>query len=227
MINDIENFQVEIDSHAYNRLKQRLDKMAKNHEITNEENDIIRINLNAIMSYELNPKIDFGIFLGKFIPQPNSLSYTITNSHDPGIPFYQIYSEGYNDIIVDSTGDEFWAIIRKNVLKTVMLRKKLQKRSANKERNDDGGLGVNKVIWDVNKFIANEEIEKQKQILKISEKQKQEKPTMNINGVIWVIDNELQCISKKNNSMIFVKFDEILDNLDWNDEIKEEIISHI
>jgi len=223
MINDVEVFKVDVDSHAYERLKQRLDRMAKNHDITDDENNTIRNNLNAIISYGLKPTIDFGIFLGEFKPQPISRLYTITNSHDPNIPFYEIYSEGHGDIMVDSTGDEFWAIIRKNRLKTVMLRKKLQRRSADKERNNDGGLGVDKVIWDVNEFITKQEEKKEK----IVETPKEKENTVNINGVLWVVDNSIQKVYKKNKPSISVVFNQILDNPDWSDKIKEEIMKYI
>ena len=91
------------------------------------------------------------------------------------------------------------------------------------ERNNDGGLGVDKVILDVNEFIAKQE-EKKEKIIEIP---KEKENTVNINGVLWVVDNSSQKVYKKNKPSISVVFNKILDNPEWSDNIKEEIMKYI
>jgi hypothetical protein len=231
---EVKLFETEVDSHALLRLEQRLDLMSKNGDITQEENNTIRKNLNNIISYEkFNPNKSYGFLLGTFKPNPKSKLYTITNKQNPGIPFYEINSpDDSNELLKDSTGDEFWAIVRNNVITTVMLRKRLQRESAGEERtvsgeHGKGGLGVDRVILNFDDFLQL--IEKEKQVQKEKEQAKlqlQEK-MVNINGVLWVIDDTNQRVYKKNNPNIFVKFDDVLEYTDWNDKTKEEILNRI
>jgi hypothetical protein len=147
---------VRLNTHAKERIESRLNKMSKNNELTLREDEIIRCNLNNILVHKFNHKKSYGIFLGGFRPNPNSKLYTITNKWNMGIPFYEIYSDGKDDITNDSTGDEFWVIVRENVIKTLMLRKRIQRQFANRERNDMGGLGVDIVIFNFDKFLVGE-----------------------------------------------------------------------
>lgn len=231
---EIKLFETEVDPHALLRLQQRLDLMSNNGDITPKENDTIRKNLNNIVTYEkFIPNKSYGFLLGTFKPNPKSKLYTITNKQNPGIPFYEINTpDDSNELLKDSTGDEFWAIVRNNVITTVMLRKRLQRESAGEERtvsgeHGKGGLGVDYVVPDFDKFLQL--IEKEKQIQKDKEQAKlqlQEK-IVNINGVLWVIDDANQRVYKKNNPNIFVAFDDVLDYPDWDDETKNDILNHI
>ena len=229
---EIRIFETEVDTHAYDRVKERLDLMTANGDITSAEDAEIRRNLENIIAHNFDSG-GYGIFLGSFVPKKTSSLYTDRNEYDRGIPFYQIYS---NDGIFakDSTGDEMWAIVRDNRLKTVMLRKALQRRSMYKDRNDDGGLGVETPVPDFDKFLQNIERERQmrdrEKLLQKDKEQiklKQLEKTVNIKGVSWVIDDAKQIVYKKNNPNTFVKFDDVLEYPDWDDKTKEDILNRI
>jgi hypothetical protein len=224
---ELQMVETALEGHALDRLKERLDLMTKNGDITPKEDNTIRSTLNNIISYEFAPNKSFGIFLGSFTPNPNSKLYTITNSHNMGVPFYEIYVADKSEILKDSTGDEFWAVIRNNKITTVMLRKRLQREFAGNERNDRGGLGVDHVIPNFDKFIDT--INKEKEIHKEKEqvRLKQVEKTVNIKGVAWIIDDAKQIVYKKNNPNIFVKFDDVLDYPNWDDQTKEDILNRI
>jgi hypothetical protein len=221
--------ETQIDLHAINRLNQRLDLMANNHDISTTENDLIRRNINNVLSHDFCAGKDYGIFLGSFTPNPKSSLYTDKNEFDPNIPFYTIDTpKGHrnnDDILCDSTGDEFWGIVRKNRLKTVMLRKRLQRRSAAQDRmNGDGGLGVDKVIMNFDSYLEN--LEKEAELKRQAELKalEAERKTKSINGVKWQIDDTKAIIYKKNNPDIFVKYDDIFDYSDWDNKTREDIL---
>lgn len=222
---EINLFETDISGHAFGRIKNRLDLMKAGGDITSEEYDEIKRNLNNILSYEFDSK-SYGIFLGKFQPNPKSPLYTVTNPYDPGIPFYQIFSDD-GVFAKDSTGDEMWAIVRNNILKTVMLRKSLQRRSMNKERNVDGGLGVDVAIPNLEKYLANEKQKKELFQQKMLQRQQEERSTINVDGVIWVIDAQNQKLYKKNNPNVFVTFDDILNHPAWNENTQEKVFNYV
>jgi len=222
---EIKIFEADVDGHAFDRIKDRLDRMKNGGDITPEEDAEIRRNLNNILKHEFDSK-GYGIFLGSFKPNPKSLLYTDKNEFDPGIPFYQIFS---NDGIFakDSTGDEMWAIVRSNTLKTVMLRKSLQRRSMGKERNQDGGLGVDVPIPNLDRFLT---LEKEKEAIsqqKELQRQKEDSGKFIVDGVWWVIDAQKQIIYKKNNPKVFITFDEILNHPEWSQNKREEVFNTV
>jgi hypothetical protein len=101
-----------------------------------------------------------------------------------------------------------------------MLRKRLQRRSANKPRMEDGGLGVDIVIPDFNNFVQRQNDAKKQQ-----EPKKQQEKLINIDGVFWKIDNANQRIFKKNNPNTFINFNDVLDYPKWDDNIKTQILN--
>lgn len=222
---EINLFETDVSGHAYQRINLRLNDMKAGADITPEEDAEIRKNLNLILSNEFDSK-DYGIFLGSFKPNPNSSLYTTKNSHDPEIPFYQIYSDD-GIFARDSTGDEMWAILRNNVLKTVMLRKNLQRRSMHNDRNNDGGLGVDEVILNLETFLENEKKKREQEKLKSQEKQNEKQKIMNVEGVLWVIDTQTQKLYKKNNPQISVSFDEIHNHPAWNEKTQDAVFNTV
>lgn len=223
---EINLFETDVSNHAYKQIDSRLNEMTAGADITPEEEAEIRKNLNLILSNEFDSK-DYGIFLGSFKPNPNSPLYTIRNSHDPGIPFYQIFDSNDKLFKKDSTGDEMWAIVRKNVLQTVMLRKSVQRRSMHKGRNDDGGLGVDEVILNLETHIENEKKKREQEKLKSQEKQNEKQKIMNVEGVLWVIDAQNQKLFKKNNPQISVSFDEIHNHPAWNEKTQDAVFNTV
>jgi hypothetical protein len=144
-------YESEISSHAYGRIKERLTTMSNNNDITPQEAVNIDKNVNNIINYRFNPNKSYGIMLGRFNINPDSA--LTTTRHKTG-SYYEINSSDYNDIIKDSTGNEFWGIIRGNKLITVFLRKSIQRNTAGQPRNM-GGLGVDVVIDDFNLYRQN------------------------------------------------------------------------
>lgn len=227
-------FEADVAPHAQQRINDRLDKMVSNGDITSGEAGTISNNLKNAINYNYG-KTSYGIRLGKFHVDPNSRTPDII-SMDGGKPYYRIWSDNNDDIVKDSTGNEFWGIIRNNRLITVFLRKDYQRRSAHKSINDDGGLGVDDVIDNFDDFLANggrteKDIKKEKELAiahqnKIA-KQKEANKIIKINGVNWVISDVNQRIHKKNNPSVYISFDDVLDYPEWEDATKEEILNRI
>ncbi len=141
-----QNFKTKITEHAYERITERLESMTKNGDITAKEEEIIKANLNAALNYDFKLNKSYGVMLGRFNINPKSK--LITEFHKSGT-YYEIYSADKNDIMLDSTGNEFWGVVRNNGLVTAFLRKTVQRRTANEPRNM-GGLGVDIVIDNIN-----------------------------------------------------------------------------
>jgi len=139
---------MEITEHALERIMERLETMTSNNDITEEESEEIKRNLKNIINFDFNRYSSYGIMIGRFNINPNSS--LITKKHKTGI-YYEINSLDHMDVIRDSTGNEFWGIVRNNRLVTAFLRKTIQRKTAEKQRND-GGLGVDEVIDDFDKF---------------------------------------------------------------------------
>lgn len=139
---------MKITEHALERIMERLETMTGNNDITKEESDEIKRNLNNIINYNFDNYFSYGIMFGRF--NINLDSKLVTKKHKTGI-YYEINSIDDKDVIRDSTGNEFWGIIRNNKLVTAFLRKTIQRKTAEKSRNH-GGLGVDKVIDDFDKF---------------------------------------------------------------------------
>jgi len=131
-----------VTEHAYNRFEERLKGMCANDDITKEELKIIMENLNFILESDFDKEISYGIMLGRFNINPKS--YLVTKKHPSGV-YYEINSKDEYDIVKDSTGNEFWIIIRNNRLITAFLRKTIQRKTAHMPR-DEGGLGVDVVV---------------------------------------------------------------------------------
>lgn len=153
---EIKIFEATVSSHAYLRIKERLKTMVSNKDITPQEAIDIDRNVNNIVNHNFNPNKSYGILLGKFNINPNSS--LVTNRHRSG-EYYEINSLSSGDVIRDSTGNEFWGIVRNNRLITIFLRKNVQRQTAERPRNM-GGLGVDLVIDDFNQYLKNRVLQK-------------------------------------------------------------------
>jgi len=210
-----------LNQHALERVEQRLNSMKIDNDLSYGEEQIITNNLQKILSYEFNPNKSFGILLGTFKPNPESRLYTDKNRWNPNVPFYEIYGQGLDDVVKDSTGDEFWAVVRNNVITTVMLRKKSQREFALNDREDNGGLGVGVVSTNVDNLIAKEEEEKEKLLSKPNKKNN----IIRINNTQWVVDGKNEKVYQKNKPNRFVHLDNIFNHFD--DKTCEEILSKL
>jgi len=131
-----------VTEHAYNRFEERLKGMCANDDITKEELKIIMENLNFILESDFDKEISYGVMLGRF--SINSKSDLVTNRRS-NEKYYKINTDGKCDVVEDSTGNEFWVIIRNNLLITIFLRKTMQQKTAHMPRNK-GGLGVDVIV---------------------------------------------------------------------------------
>lgn len=202
--------EAKLNDHALHRVKERLNRMKIDNDLTPREIDIISSNLQKILEYDFSPKKSYGILLGTFKPNPQSRLYTDTNKWDPGIPYYEIYGEGLDDVVKDSTGEEFWAIVRENIVTTVMLRKNNQREFALNDREDNGGLGVQVVSINIDNLIADIEAEKQR----LAQQSNKNANVINIDGVKWVVDNVNQKVFQKNKPERYVALDDVFDHFD-------------
>ena len=142
-------FTTQITKHAYDRIKERMETMTQNNDITSVESENIDTNLHDVLNFDFDNYTSYGILLGKFEINPKSL--LVTQKHKTGT-YYEINSLDYQDIVRDSTGNELWAIIRNGRLITAFLRKTIQRNTADQPRKQ-GGLGVDEVVDNLNSFI--------------------------------------------------------------------------
>jgi len=230
---EINIFEADIAPHAQQRVEDRLNKMVEGGHITPMEAENISMNLSKVLNYNYGDK-SYGIRLGRFHVDPKLNPELI--SMDGGRPYYRIWSDNRDDIVKDSTGNEFWGIIRNNRLITMFLRKDYQRRSAHKPLNDDGGLGVDDVIDNFDDFIENGgktdgDLRKERE-LEIAQqntiaKQEEANKIINIGGVNWFINDKEQRVQKKNKPTVYITFDDILDYPEWDDATKEDILNRI
>jgi hypothetical protein len=153
MLYDMEElrFKTKITKHAYDRIEKRLNTMKSNNDITESEALTIEATFKNILNHQFENTISYGIMLGRFTINPKSK--LITKKHKSGT-YYEINSMDEFDVIKDSTGNEFWIIIRNGRLITGFLRKTIQRLTAEKAR-DFGGLGVDVVIDEFKNSVKN------------------------------------------------------------------------
>lgn len=150
--------------HSLERVRERILKMG-DVDIDSDRKDRILTDLELVKEFNFPDYESFIIFLGDFKPNPKSTLY------DKG--YYKIV-----DIVTnkDSTGDQIWAIVRKNKIETVMLKKHTQTKN---EKQIEFGNNVDNVIWNINKYIKGKENPKPKKPtkreLRLIAKQKKEK----------------------------------------------------
>lgn len=235
---EIKLIEAQVNPHANFRIDGRLNKMVLNKFLTISEAQTTAQNLATVVDTDFDPDKSFGIKLSRFHVNlnANQVRGTLEISGDGGKSYYRIYQEDDNDIVKDSTGNEFWGIVRGNKLVTIFLRKDYQRRSAHLSRNDDGGLGVTDVIDDINTYIKNghktdadlkKEFEIEQQREREAENLKKAEKEIRIDGVKWFIDDQNNRVSKKNNPNVFVSFDDVLDYEGWDDQTKNDILNRI
>jgi hypothetical protein len=130
--------EADITQHSDLRVMSRIDAMGAE-DLTNLERSTIKGNLQKVIDTNF-PNQAFAIMLGQFRPNPKSDLYF--DGH------YRMIDERGND----STGDQFWVIVRDNVVTTFLLRKSVQTRDSN--YNNDK-LRTDHSIKNINNFLKN------------------------------------------------------------------------
>jgi len=144
-------------SHEVGRIKSRFSVLAPTDLDDTDKFNIIK-NLNLLDTIKFEPTKSYGIKLGGFKINPQSKYYLKIGDRE----YYRIN----NELLKDSTGNEFWVIVRNDRVTTFMLRKDIQSRD---EGNLIEKLRVDKIIFDLNTFsdgvkLIDEDFESQNNI---------------------------------------------------------------
>lgn len=189
--------EAEVDPHTNDRIRDRIMKMS-DEDLPKEIKEKILTTFDKIESVDFPKKRTYVVQLGQFPINPNSQYY----KEFRGSKYYEI--EG-------SIGNQFWVIIRNNVISTFMLATDHQTR--NPEKNADR-LNVDFSIGNIDKFIEN---------LNKSRQQKERVPMVSINGVKWVVDVNNETIYKKNKPAVKHRIIDMIDSVD--DATQEKIMN--
>jgi hypothetical protein len=128
--------------HSNDRIKERINVFTDK-DIPNNVKSKILSNIDLLDSVNLNPNKDYGVMLGSFKPNKESEHYIDVN----GRGYYRIMDD---TVIHDSTGDQFWVVVRENKATTVMLRKAIQTRDVNHNKEK---LRVDVIIKDLPNYL--------------------------------------------------------------------------
>lgn len=130
--------------------KYQLDRISERFEVfTNKDikfpvKNHIKYNLSLLNKLKLPNNRSFGIKLCEFIPNKESKYYITVNTNR------EYYSITDDKVIHDSTGNQFWVIIRKNKITTFMLRKSIQTEDLQHNLNK---LRVDEVITNLPNYL--------------------------------------------------------------------------
>lgn len=113
--------EADLGPHSIERMKTRLDVFSDTDISMDIKKEVIR-SLDIIRDYDFPMGESYGVMLGGFKPNPKS-EYFQTDGIGKG--YYGIMNPENNKY---SYGNQFWVIIRDNVVGTFMLRKGNQKR---------------------------------------------------------------------------------------------------
>jgi hypothetical protein len=130
--------------HSNDRIKERIKVFSDSDISPNIKNQIFN-NIDLLNRIDLNPSKSYGIMIGSFNPNSKSPHYVDVN----GKGYYQIMDDG---VIHDSTGDQLWVVVRENKATTVMLRKSIQTRDINHNKEK---LMVDEIIRDLPTYLNN------------------------------------------------------------------------
>jgi len=137
---------LQISKHQISRIQERFE-IFTNADITFGFKNHVKHNLRLLEKVKLPSNKSFGILLGTFVPVETSKHYvTVTKDRS----YYSIIDD---TVISDSTGDQFWIVVRNNKITTFMLRKSIQ--TADLAHNLEK-MRVEEVILDLKSFIKEQ-----------------------------------------------------------------------
>src|ERR1017187_660702 len=140
-------------AHSVDRIKARFN-IFNDEDLSPNVKKAILTNLNLIESVDFPKTKSYGIMLGSFNPNPKSQFY---HEVERGRGYYQIMDD---TVITDSTGDQFWLVVRNNEVTTFMLRKKIQ---TDDTRHNLEKLRVDFIIKNISDYINKEKAKRQPQ----------------------------------------------------------------
>jgi hypothetical protein len=137
------NEKLIITQHQLDRIAERFEVFTSN-DLKFAVKNHIKHNLKLLGKVKLDKYQSFGIRLCQFVPNKDSKYYKVVDNNRP---YYSIVDD---EIIHDSTGDQFWVVIRQNKITTFMLRKSIQ--TSDIEHNLEK-MRVDEIILDLPRYI--------------------------------------------------------------------------
>lgn len=129
--------------HSTDRIKERLSVFSDIDFPIGVKREVMK-NLSILDGYDFPKDKSYGVMLGNFKPNPKSEHYVEVAK---GRGYYSLQDD---KIIHDSTGDQFWVVIRNNEATTFMLRKAIQ---TNDDAHNREKLRVDAVIKNLDNFM--------------------------------------------------------------------------
>lgn len=129
--------------HQLERITERFEVFTSN-DISFAFKNHIKRNISLLSKLKLPFGKSFGIMLGSFEPNKESEYYKVVGGNRS---YYSIIDD---TVISDSTGDQFWVVVRQNRVTTFMLRKSIQTTDLNHNLEK---LRVDEVILNIQKYI--------------------------------------------------------------------------
>lgn len=201
--------------HTVQRIKQRIQSIS-DEDLPFEVKERVFYNLDKIANADFSNKKDFTVMLGAFRPNPNSELYM---TDEEGNGYYSIIGhEG--GLIKDSTGNQFWMIVRGNIIKTFFLRKDWQTKNPNynadKLQVDYSFKNIDQAINTLGKGVNKQQPQP---------KTDKVKPIVNINGTKWVVNPKDETLFMKNKPAKVHKIEDVLDELP--EKTQEDILAFL
>lgn len=136
---------LQISQHQLDRIAERFEVFTST-DIRFAVKNHIKHNLSLLGKLKLPQDKSFGVQLCHFIPNKESKFYKVVDNNRA---YYSIVDD---NVIHDSTGDQFWVVIRHNKITTFMLRKSIQ--TSNLAHNLEK-LRVDEVITNLPQYLKS------------------------------------------------------------------------
>lgn len=134
---------LQVSKHQIERIEERFNVFTSE-DISFAFKNHVKHNLTLLGKVKLPNNKSYEIMLGSFEPKSTSKHHVVVGGNRS---YYSIIDD---EVISDSTGNQFWIIVRNNKIKTFMLRKSIQ--TADLEHNLEK-LRVDEVILSLPTFI--------------------------------------------------------------------------
>ena len=142
--------------HSGDRLNDRLDILLRTNSLTTKEVSNIKNNLKLIKGHNFPKQKSYAIKLGGFEVKKDSIYYRLSKN---GEPQYSIPNPENPNI--KSKGNEFWVVVRGDVISTLMLSRKSQFKNTAVAKDK---LDVDEIIFNIEKYLLDSTQHKERNI---------------------------------------------------------------